>query len=465
MQRQLGKVHKDRDSSKTIKSCYELGGNAKLNCKGFFLHEVGMYNSIESSFVINGTFITILVSLPLIVFAFLFNLFYLLVLIFMSSRSCYHREFGISYIVLVLLSLVTDNVLGSLLVRGLPWIDSGAIEVAVTSHKACKYYSFLSTFLSASKANLLMAHCLLHVFSIELHSERKRITLSIAVLNALCVLVGAFKAISTAAVHGVWVIGNRLVCLPDPEWSQILVTLHMVHKALFCDGIMQSLVILIACFHLRRIYLRLGRTNSCILFSTDSKFPLFDNLKRLRERNLRTQECLRVVYVHATFMAVAMIAKAIATLFLTDFLYGSRRHTIYEPNVLIKLLFHLTLHDLIGNFAVAGNLLHAWIAFFWQSTMRNTFLQFFVILSRPLKRLRGWIHFLFYTDTIVTARKSEKNRKSLTIEKNFLRYAGPIASRLTDENLKEALSWLLSVPNLPREMEEFIEQCGISKRR
>ncbi|KAH9283814.1 hypothetical protein ECG_04636 [Echinococcus granulosus] len=446
-----------------MSKCYELAGNKKVQCKGYYLHEIGMYDHISSPFVVGGVFITILLSIPLIASAFFCNLFYLLVLICMNSRSCFHRDFGIAYLTFVLISLVTDNMLGAMLVRGLPWLDDGAIEVAVTSHKACKYFSFLNTFLSASRANLLLAHCLLHIFSIELHTERRSVTLSFATLNALCVLAGAFMAISTATVCGVWVIGNRLVCLPDPEWPQAFILFHMIHKALFCDGIVQSLVILIACCQLRRIYVRLGLTISCLLFTTDSKFLLFDSFKRLRERTLRTRECLRVVYVHATFMAVTKITRGIITFILTDFLYGSRRLTIYESDVLENLLFFFTLFDLIGNCEVIGNLMHSWTAFFWQTTMRNTFLQFFVTLFRPFRRSRGWILSLFYTDTVTAARKSERGRKSLIFKKNFIKYARLIASRLNDENLKEALAWLRSVPNLPREFEVFIEECGVFK--
>lgn len=447
-----------------MSDCSDLSGNRLIQCKDYFLHEIGMYDPVMSHFVTDGVFTTILISIPLIFSAFLCNFFYLLVLIRINSRSCFHCDFGLSYLALVLISLATDNMLSGVLVRELPWMENEAIEVAVTSHKACKYFSFLNTFLSASRANLLLAHCLLHVFSTELHTERRNTTLSIVALNVLCVLVGAFMAIPAATVHGVWVIGNRLVCLPDPEWPQIFILLYMINKALFCDAIMQSLAILIACFYLRAMYFRLDRIISCLLFTTDSKFLLYDSLRRLRERSLRTQECLRVVYVHATFIAVTTIVKGGITLALTDFLYGSQRGTIYNSNVLDNLLFFLTLHDLVSDCEVIGNLMHAWTAFFWQSTMRNTFLQFFVLLFRPFKRLRGRIHAFFYTDTIVEARRSEKGRKSLTFEKNFLKYAGLIASRLTDENLREALSWLLNVPNLPREIEDFIEECGVLKQ-
>ncbi|VDK22934.1 unnamed protein product [Taenia asiatica] len=414
--------------------------------------------------VIGGVFITILISFPLIFSAFFCNLFFLLVLICINSRNCFHRDFGLSYLTFVLISLVTDNLLSGILVRGLPWMNKAAIEMTMTSHKACKYYSFLNAFLSATRANLLLAHCLLHVFTIELHTERRSTTFSIVALNVLCVLVGAFMAVSAATVHGIWVIGSRLVCLPDPEWPQLLVLFYMIHKALFCDAIVQAVVILVACFQLREMSNRLERIISCLLFTTDSKFLLYASLRRLREKNLRIQECLRVVYVHATFIAVTMIVKGIITLAMTDRIYGSQRHTVYASSVLENLLTFLTFHDLLNDCEAVGNLMHAWTAFFWQSTMRNTFLQFFMHLFRPFKRLRGWIHSFFYTDTITDARKSEKGRKSLAFEKNFLRYAGLIASRLTDENLREALAWLLNVPNLPREMKDFIEECGVLKQ-
>ncbi|KAM7538346.1 hypothetical protein Aperf_G00000074077 [Anoplocephala perfoliata] len=201
-------------------------------------------------------------SIPLVIVDLVCSAFLLIVFFHMDSRVCHHRHFGITYITFALFSLVADTIFSSILVRALPWLGRPPFEAAVMRQWICKLMSFLGTFLAGCKVNLLLAHCLIHVFSFELHYEPADMTWTVPFLNTVCILLAAIMAITSAIVHGIWVIGNRLVCLPDPEWPQLFISYYMTHKALFCDGIIQSLVILVSCIVLRRIYIRIGVTVS-----------------------------------------------------------------------------------------------------------------------------------------------------------------------------------------------------------
>ncbi|VDD82566.1 unnamed protein product [Mesocestoides corti] len=388
----------------------------------------------------------------------------------MNPRSCFHRDFGITYNIVVLASLINDNVMGAMFLRGFPWLGVPAIDFAITSHRSCKFIAFLTSFLCACRANLLLAHCLLHVFSVELHSERKTINITMGLLNMACVLVAAFMAAASPIVHGVWAIGNRFACLPDPEWPHALVIFYMVHKALFCDALAQSLVILIACFQLYQIRQHLRQTAICLRFNSESKFLLFSSLQKLREKTLRTCECLRVVYVHAGFIATLRIIQGCVTFAFANVIYGSGRRHVFESGVRETLVSYFATFDLINLCEVIANLLHTWVIYFWQMTMRNALLRCLISLFRPFKKLRDSLHGLLYTDRIGFPKEGEDNvpkerrsepSKRREVDRAFLEYMWMLSSWLNEKELKGTLEWLVNEQGLPEELEVFMKENKI----
>ncbi|KAM7538345.1 hypothetical protein Aperf_G00000074077 [Anoplocephala perfoliata] len=420
-----------------------------------------MYTNVDSIFTAGAALANALSSIPLVIVDLVCSAFLLIVFFHMDSRVCHHRHFGITYITFALFSLVADTIFSSILVRALPWLGRPPFEAAVMRQWICKLMSFLGTFLAGCKVNLLLAHCLIHVFSFELHYEPADMTWTVPFLNTVCILLAAIMAITSAIVHGIWVIGNRLVCLPDPEWPQLFISYYMTHKALFCDGIIQSLVILVSCIVLRRIYIRIGVTVRRLIFITDSKFLLFEEFRRFKERLMRKQECIRVVYSHAVFIALVRIARGIMTLRFSEFLYGTYRSHIFRNQILLNLVYYFSFFDVLGLVELLGDIFHAWWAFYFQSTMRNTFLNFFSFPYKSFKNCWAKLSILFYYDAPKVERISE--REAMIFDRNFSKYASLLASQLSDEDLSATLMWLKSEPYLPKEISAFLAHVNYTR--
>lgn len=448
-----------------MSDCYNLLSNAELRCSDHFLNSLGMYDATVNKVGLRNAFMIAILTLPLLAVTFFSNFILLLVFISMRPRGCVHREFGLTYTIAILFSICCDNLLKSFFPHSLPWMGSPAIEYPILSHRSCKYFAFLSSFLGATRVNLLLAHCLLHIFATELRAERKSINLTVVMLNIVCILAAALMGQMSPLVHGVWTIANRFVCMPDPEWPLAIIGFYTIHEVLFCDGIAQSIVILVACFQLWQMCRRIAPTATCLRSTSESKIILFSSLTKHRLKLLRREECFRVVYVHAGLIALLKIAQGIFRLIVAFQTYGpSGRKALATVPFRETLINYNATFDLLIMCEMAVNMLHVWLIFYWQTTMRNAFLKAIWKICRPFKKIRLILMAQMYNEDEAAPQKVVEKKQGNAraagpptpkLDERYVEYFRLLASQMSPVKLRTLLDWLEDQPELPIELERL----------
>ncbi len=449
-----------------MEECYQLAANGELQCYGFFLNALGMFDDMEDTDALRNTFLTAIITLPLLLLTVISTVILLFVLLCMTPKGCVHREFGIPYCIFVLITLATDNLMRTFLTHSLPWMGSPAIEFTVISHAKCKILSFLSSFLSACRANLLLANCLVHIFSVELRAERKAMTFTMCLFNSVCILIAANFGLFSFLVHGVWTISNRFICLPDPEWPWGVIVFYMIHEAIFCDGIAQGIVILVACHHIRGMRRQIRPTATCMRFTSESSLPFFTVLAKQRVKLLRRDECFRVVLYHSAMVAVVKICMGILRIAFCCAVYGYERASLSRSSGRNMIVYYNAIFDIFYMLEMAANMLHGWFVFYWQMTMRNTFLKGLFKMCRPFKRMRVSIMRYMYTDDVdqVNREPEKKNAKgknatqpTVKVDERYIDYLNVLSAKMNVVKLRTLFMWLEDQPNIPKELETFTE--------
>ncbi|KAL7064651.1 hypothetical protein AAHC03_04445 [Spirometra sp. Aus1] len=442
--------------------CYQLTANKEIDCADYFIFCGHMYALVGDKPILRNAALSAIFTMPIVVTTVANTLLLLLVLSKTKTQGCVHREFGMTLYVFIILGVVMDNVLTTFFLRSVPWIGGPAIEIATRLNAVCKFLAFLRTFFSAARSNLMLAHVMLHVFTVKLHSERVKVTSSSIFLNLGCIAVAGMQAIPSWLIYGNWAIAGRFACLPDPEWPFSLVVYYNIHEVMFCDGIIQSLVTILGSIRLRKLMKRLGMLVDCLHFKTDAESILFEILWTVKQRMARKQECYRIVALHGILFSCAKICQAAVTLAMGMQIYVSQRN-IRSERGWRNLLFLSSVRDLFMLCELCSHLVNTWCCYFWQLNFHNCCIACVVKIFRPFRRIRRLLNSRTYQDDALLETKEHKKKRKKhrgDIDYIYINYLQTLSSRLTDERLDQCLEWLVEQESLPQELKVFLDNMG-----
>ncbi|VDM00228.1 unnamed protein product [Schistocephalus solidus] len=445
-----------------MSECYHIAANAEMECADYFIFCGHMYAEVGDKPILRNAALAAIFTMPIAVMTIGNILVLLLVLSKAKTHGCVHREFGMTLYVFIILGVVMDNILTTFFLRSFPWIGGAAIEVATRMNAFCKFFAFLRTFFSAARSNLMLAHVILHVFTVKLHSERVKIASSSIFLNVACVAVSGMQAIPTWLVYGNWVVCGRFACLPDPEWPMSLIVYYNIHEVMFCDGVVQSVVTILGSIRLKKLMNRLGMLVDTLYFKTDAETILFEILWKVKQRMARKQECYRIVALHGILFSCFKIGQAVVTFVMGIQIYVSQKHIRTERGWR-DLLFLSTIRDLFMLLELCSHLVHTWCCYMWQLNLHNCCITSLLKICRPFRRIRRFLNARIYQDEVLLETREHKKKRKKNrgdIDYIYINYLQTLSSRLTDERLDQCLEWLTEQDNLPQELKVFLENMG-----
>lgn len=153
-----------------------------------------------------------------------------------------------------------------------PWWGLYMLPHNQTSSLKCKLVKGVIEMSNCLRCNLTMVLVAHQVFG----DREKRSVSEILLLVFLCVVLSVLLSAPTALIHDLWQHRGVFNCLPSPLWPKAYHTFFAVHKILYLDGFLQSLVSLCLLVLLwskyktdRRVYKRMHLEPSAInLIST-----------------------------------------------------------------------------------------------------------------------------------------------------------------------------------------------------
>nr|ANO39095.1 GCR137 [Schmidtea mediterranea] len=217
------------------------------------------------------------------------------------------------YVVINSINLLFTGIAVNFLSKGLPWLGFTGIYIEYASPLSCKLSRFLQTFLNCSLINILLCEVigrLIYLLSYGAHSPDLNFIIYIL---AGALFSSFFLCFPMIILYNLQKPDGRYDCIPDPEWPYVFIRWHAIHRMIFCDGLMQSLIILVLngfiVFQLLKFRWTIASIQS---FFTESNI-VSDTLKQvIRLLNNNARDSILVV-IHSTFVVLLFFVRSIVS--------------------------------------------------------------------------------------------------------------------------------------------------------